>query len=120
MLRWHALWHLAFGGGQFLATNWAWVLSIVFLVLTIRIVLFPVFVKQIKSQRAMQEIAPQIKALQEKHKGDRETLQREMMQLYKEKKTNPFMGCLPMVVQIPVMWSLFHVLRHLNPDKKLE
>ena len=120
MLRWHALWHLAFGGGQFLATNWAWVLSIVFLVLTIRIVLFPVFVKQIKSQRAMQEIAPQIKALQEKHKGDRETLQQEMMKLYREKKTNPFMGCLPMLVQIPVMFSLYHVLRHLTPDKTLD
>jgi YidC/Oxa1 family membrane protein insertase len=118
MLRWHALWHLAFGGGQFLATNWDWVLAIVFLVLTIRTVLFPVFVKQIKSQRAMQEIAPQIKALQEKHKGDRETLQQEMMKLYREKKTNPFMGCLPMLVQIPVMWSLFHVLRHLNPDRQ--
>jgi YidC/Oxa1 family membrane protein insertase len=120
LLQWHALWHLVFRGGQVLATNWDWVLAIVFLVLTVRTVLFPVFVKQIKSQRAMQEIAPQIKALQEKHKGDRETLQQEMMKLYREKKTNPFMGCLPMVVQIPVMWSLFHVLRHLNPDKQLE
>ncbi|OLB65484.1 MAG: hypothetical protein AUI10_06570 [Actinobacteria bacterium 13_2_20CM_2_72_6] len=119
LLQWHAVWNFAFRGGHVLATDWSWVLAIVFLVLTVRTVLFPVFVKQIKSQRAMQEIAPQIKALQEKHKGDRETLQREMMQLYKEKKTNPFMGCLPMVVQIPVMWSLFHVLRHLNPDKKL-
>jgi YidC/Oxa1 family membrane protein insertase len=120
LLKWHALWHLAFGDGQFLATNWAWVLAIVFLVLTIRTLLFPVFVKQIKSQRAMQAIAPQIKSLQEKHKGDRETLQKEMMELYKREKTNPFMGCLPMVVQVPVMWALFHVLRHLNPDKKLE
>src|SRR5947209_2979913 len=117
MLRWHALWHLLFSGGQVLATNWGWVLAIVFLVLTIRTALFPVFVKQIKSQRAMQAIAPQIKSLQEKHKGDRETLQREMMELYRREKTNPFMGCLPMVVQIPVMWSLFHVLRHLNPNR---
>ncbi len=120
MLRWHAFWHLVFSGGQVLATNWDWVLAIVFLVLTIRGVLFPVFVKQIKSQRAMQAIAPQIKSLQEKHKGDRETLQREMMELYKREKTNPFMGCLPMLVQIPVMYSLYHVLRHLTPDKHLE
>jgi YidC/Oxa1 family membrane protein insertase len=118
LLQWHALWHLLFRGSLVLATNWEWVLAIVFLVLTIRGVLFPVFVKQIKSQRAMQALAPQIKALQEKHKGDRETLQREMMELYKREKTNPFMGCLPMVVQIPVMWSLFHVLRHLNPDRQ--
>src|SRR2546421_9066531 len=117
MLRWHALWHLLFSGGQVLATNWDWVLAIVFLVLTIRGVLFPVFVKQIKSQRAMQALAPQIKALQEKHKGDRETLQKEMMELYRKEKTNPFMGCLPMLVQLPVMWALFHVLRHLNPDR---
>jgi YidC/Oxa1 family membrane protein insertase len=120
MLKWHALWHTLLGGGQFLATNWAWVLAIVFLVLTIRTLLFPVFVKQIKSQRAMQALAPQIKALQEKHKGDRETLQREMMELYRREKTNPFMGCLPMLVQIPVMYSLYHVLRHVTPDKKLE
>ncbi|OLB80405.1 MAG: hypothetical protein AUI14_06835 [Actinobacteria bacterium 13_2_20CM_2_71_6] len=117
LLQWHALWNFAFHGGQVLATNWDWVLAIVFLVLTIRGVLFPVFVKQIKSQRAMQALAPQIKALQEKHKGDRETLQKEMMELYRKEKTNPFMGCLPMLVQLPVMWALFHVLRHLNPDR---
>jgi YidC/Oxa1 family membrane protein insertase len=115
LLQWHALWNLAFRGSEFLATNWDWVLAIVFLVLTIRGILFPVFVKQIKSQRAMQALAPQIKALQEKHKGDRETLQREMMELYRKEKANPLMGCLPMVVQLPVFWSLFHVLRHLKP-----
>jgi YidC/Oxa1 family membrane protein insertase len=118
LIQWHALWHLAFRGGQFLATSWEWVLAIVFLVLTIRTILIPVFVKQIKSQRAMQALAPQIKALQEKHKGDRETLQKEMMELYRREKANPLMGCLPMLVQIPVMWALFHVLRHLSPDQK--
>src|SRR5947209_10396703 len=112
MLQWHALWHFLFGDGQFLKTNWSWVLAIVFLVLTIRGVLFPVFVKQIKSQRAMQALAPQIKELQAKHKGDRETLQKEMMELYRKEKTNPFMGCLPMLVQAPVMLGLFHVLRN--------
>ncbi len=115
LLQWHSLWHLVFDDGSWLRTNWDWVLAIVFLVLTVRAVLFPVFVKQIKAQRAMQAIAPQIKALQEKHKGDRETLQKEMMELYRREKANPLMGCLPMVIQIPVMWSLFHVLRHLKP-----
>jgi len=95
LLQWHALWNFAFQGGQFLVTNWDWVLAIVFLVLTIRTALFPVFVKQIKSQRAMQALAPQIKSLQEKHKGDRETLQKEMMELYRREKANPLMGCLP-------------------------
>jgi YidC/Oxa1 family membrane protein insertase len=120
MLQWHALWNLAFRGGEFLATNWEWVLAIVFLVITVRAVLFPVFVKQIKSQRAMQALAPQIKALQEKHKGDRETLQKEMMELYRKEKANPLMGCLPLLVQAPIMLGLFHVLRHLTPDKKLD
>ncbi len=115
LLEWHALWNLVFHGSSFLRTNWEWVLAIVFLVLSIRAILFPVFVKQIKSQRAMQALAPQIKELQAKHKGDRETLQREMMELYRKEKANPLMGCLPMVVQIPVFISLFHVLRHLKP-----
>jgi YidC/Oxa1 family membrane protein insertase len=115
LLQWHTVWHLVFRGGSFLGTNWEWILAIVFLVLTIRGILFPVFVKQIKSQRAMQALAPQIKELQAKHKGDRETLQREMMELYRKEKANPLMGCLPMLVQIPVFLALFHVLRHLRP-----
>ena len=115
LLFWHALWQNVFGSGEFLGTNWAWILAIVFLVLTVRGVLFPVFVKQIKSQRAMQALQPQVKALRDKHKGDRETLQQELMKLYREEKANPLMGCLPMVLQIPVFFGLFHVLRGLRP-----
>ncbi|HKT01635.1 MAG TPA: membrane protein insertase YidC [Rugosimonospora sp.] len=117
LLRWHDLWSALGLTGMFLGTNWDWVLAIVFLVITVRAILFPVYVKQIKSQRAMQRLAPEIKKLQEKHKGDRESLQRETMELYRKEGTNPLMGCLPMVIQIPVMWSLFHVLRHLNPNR---
>src|SRR2546430_5406253 len=65
----------------------------------------------------MQALAPQLKALQEKHKGDRESLQKATMELYKQEGTNPLMGCLPMVIQIPVMWSLYHVLRFLRPNR---
>src|SRR4051794_11268788 len=64
----------------------------------------------------MQALQPKVKALQEKHKGDRETLQKEMMELYKTEKANPLMGCLPMFLQIPVFLGLFHVLRRLNPS----
>ena len=71
--------------------------------------------KQIKSQRAMQALQPKVKELQEKHKGDRETLQQEMMELYRKEKANPLMGCLPMFLQIPVFLGLFHVLRRLDP-----
>ncbi|MER7167944.1 membrane protein insertase YidC [Micromonospora sp. NPDC000207] len=118
LLAWHSAWDaIGVPVGEVLGTNWAWILAIVFLVVTVRVILFPVFVKQIKSQRAMQALQPQVKALQEKHKGDRETLQKEMMELYRKEKANPLMGCLPMFLQIPVFLGLFHVLRRLNPDR---
>ena len=117
LLFWHAAWQKIFGTGQLLGTTWSWILAVVFLVITIRIALFPVFVKQIKSQRAMQVLQPRVKALQEKHKGDRETMQKELMELYRTEKANPLMGCLPMFVQIPVFFGLFHVLRHLQPGQ---
>lgn len=116
LLTWHTVWNAILPGAEFLKTNWEWILAIVFLVLTVRAVLFPVFVKQIKSQRAMQAIQPQIKALQEKHKGDRAGLQAAQMELMRKENANPLMGCLPMLVQIPVFLGLFHVLRHLKPS----
>jgi YidC/Oxa1 family membrane protein insertase len=116
LLFWHSVWHKMFGDASWLGTNWSWVLGIVFLVLTVRAVLFPIFVKQIKSQRAMQAIQPKMKELQQKHKGDRESLQKEVMELYKTEKVNPLMGCLPMFLQIPVFIGLLHVLRHLRPN----
>ena len=118
LLRWHALWDaIGIPDDKVLGTNWSWVLAIIFLVVTLRVILFPVFVKQIKSQRAMQSLQPKIKELQNKHKGDRETLQKEMMELYKTEKANPLMGCLPMVLQVPVFLGLFHTLRHLVPGQ---
>ncbi|NJP30570.1 membrane protein insertase YidC [Micromonospora thermarum] len=121
LLVWHRAWDaIGVPDGAVLGTNWAWILAIIFLVVTVRVILFPVFVKQIKSQRAMQALQPQVKALQEKHKGDRETLQREMMELYRKEKANPLMGCLPMFLQIPVFLGLFHVLRRLSPGNDLK
>ncbi len=113
LLRWHQLWALAFGG----KSDLSWVLAIIFLVITIRLILFPLFVKQIHSQRKMQELQPKLKALQAKHKGDKETLQREMMALYKENGANPVAGCLPIFLQAPVFLSLYHVLKRLDPTK---
>ncbi|MFB9234634.1 membrane protein insertase YidC [Plantactinospora siamensis] len=116
LLRWHSLWDaIGVSAGQVIGTNWAWILSIIFLVVTVRVILFPIFVKQIKSQRAMQALQPKVKELQEKHKGDRETLQKEMMELYRKEKANPLMGCLPMFLQIPVFLGLFHTLKRLHP-----
>jgi YidC/Oxa1 family membrane protein insertase len=117
MLRWHDAFSFL-ESRTFLGTNWDWILAIIFLVITVRIVLFPLFVKQIKSQRAMQAIQPQLKELQQKHKGDRETLQKEMMELYKREKANPLMGCLPIFLQIPVFISLFWILgRRMDPNR---
>ena len=120
LLRWHDLWSAAGLGAEALRTNWDWVLAIVFLVITIRAILFPIYVKQIKSQRAMQQLAPRMKELQEKYKGDKESLQRETMKLYREEGANPLMGCLPILIQAPVMWSLFHVLRFLSRTNRTD
>jgi YidC/Oxa1 family membrane protein insertase len=94
----------------------AWALSIVLLTVTVRLLLFPLFVKQIKSQRRMQELAPKIKELQKIHKGDRETLNTEMMKLYKENNANPISGCLPLLLQLPVFFALFTVIREFKTD----
>jgi YidC/Oxa1 family membrane protein insertase len=94
----------------------AWALSIVLLTVTVRLLLFPLFVKQIKSQRRMQELAPKVKELQKLHKGDRETLNVEMMKLYKENNANPISGCLPLLLQLPVFFALFTVIRNFKTD----
>jgi YidC/Oxa1 family membrane protein insertase len=118
LLRWHWVWDAILPNGHFLGTTWDWVLAIVFLVITVRIILFPIFVKQIRSQRAMQALQPKMKELQQKHKGDQQTLREEMMKLYQTEKVNPLMGCLPLLLQIPVFFGLFHVLSHLSPYTK--
>ena len=97
-------------------SGWTWGLSVVLLTVTVRIVLFPLFVKQIKSQRRMQELSPKIKALQAKHKGDRETLNTELMKLYKDHGTNPISGCLPLLLQMPVFFALFRVMNEFKPQ----
>ena len=93
------------------ASGPAWALSIVLLTVLVRLILFPLFVKQIKSQRRMQQLAPKIKELQKQHKGDRETMNVEMMKLYKENNANPISGCLPLLLQLPVFFALFTVIR---------
>ena len=87
-----------------------WTLSIVGLVLLIRILLIPLFVKQIKSQRAMTALAPKMKEIQTKFKDDRQKQSEEMMKLYKEHKTNPLASCFPILAQAPIMFALFTVL----------
>jgi YidC/Oxa1 family membrane protein insertase len=90
----------------------------VLLTVCVRLLMYPLFVKQIKTQRAMTALQPKIKELQAKHKGDKETLNTEMMKLYKEHNANPFAGCLPVLLQMPIFISLFQVLKQLEPSLK--
>jgi YidC/Oxa1 family membrane protein insertase len=87
-----------------------WTLSIVGLVILIRIILIPLFVKQIKSQRAMTTLQPHMKETQKKFKDDRQKQSEEMMKLYKEHKTNPLASCFPILAQAPIFFALFTVL----------
>lgn len=111
---WHALWSTIIDP----ASGAAWVLSIMFLVFTLRILLFPIFVKMIKGQRAMQELQPEIAKLKEEFGKDRQGMSEAMMKLQKERGVNPLASCLPMLVQAPVFIALLHVLRRLGPEAK--
>jgi len=99
-----------------------WVLSIVGLVLVIRAALIPIFVRQIRSQRRMMEVAPQLKKIQDKYKGkkdqfSREAMSRETMEMYKKTGTNPLASCLPLLIQMPIFFSLFSVLQDAQHEK---
>jgi YidC/Oxa1 family membrane protein insertase len=111
------VWHKIFSTFLDANSGWTWALSIVGLTVTIRTLLIPLFVKQIKSSRNMQLLQPQIKALQQKYKHDRERLTQEQMKLWKETGTNPFASCLPLILQMPIFFALFRVIDHASKYK---
>jgi YidC/Oxa1 family membrane protein insertase len=92
-------------------TGVAWFLSIALLVILIRILLIPLFVKQVHAQRKMAQHAPHLQELKKKYKGDKQRLNEETMKFYKENGVNPLAGCLPMIPQMIVFYALFSVLR---------
>ena len=94
-----------------------WTLSIMGLVVLIRTILIPLFVKQIKSQRALTALQPQMKEIQKKYKDDRQKQSEEMMKLYKEHKTNPLASCFPIIAQAPIFFALFTVLNGIAKDQ---
>lgn len=90
-------------------------LAIILLTVTVRVILLPLTIKQTKSMQDMKRIQPLMKELQEKYKDNKEKLQEEMMKFYKENKVNPLAGCLPLLLQLPIMFALFRVL--IQPPK---
>jgi YidC/Oxa1 family membrane protein insertase len=95
----------------------SWGMSIIALTIFVRALLIPLTYKQLKGMRALQALQPQIKEIQAKYKNDKQRMQQEMMNFYKENKVNPFASCIPLLAQLPVFITLFYVLRHeLPPD----
>ena len=92
----------------FLVGNWGW--TIILTTFLIKLVFYPLSDKSFKSMAKMREAQPRIKALQERHSGDKQSLNQAMMEFYKAEKLNPMSGCLPMLIQIPVFFALYYVL----------
>jgi YidC/Oxa1 family membrane protein insertase len=93
-----------------------WGVAIVVLTLMVRIVIVPLTVKQILSMQKLQAVAPELKALQQKYKHDKQRQQQEIMNFYRENKVNPAASCLPIVLQIPIFIALFFVLRDFEEE----
>lgn len=107
-------WHNAFGYVLGQDNGIAWALAVVFLVFTLRALLFKPFVGQVRSMRKMQEFAPEVQKLKAKYGDDRQKMNAELQKLQAQHGVNPLGGCLPVLVQIPVFIGLFHVLRSFN------
>ncbi len=91
-------------------------LAIILLTVAVRVIILPLTIKQTKSMQEMKRLQPKIKELQEKHKKDKQKLQQEIMKFYGEHKVNPLSGCLPLLLQLPIMFALFRVLLELGKD----
>lgn len=116
MVGWHKLFTLI---GLPASSGWTWALSIAGLVIVLRILLIPLFVKQIHASRRMQLVQPEMQKIQKKYKGkkdpeSRQKQQEEMMELYRETGTNPMGSCLPILLQAPFFFALFRVLNNLD------
>jgi YidC/Oxa1 family membrane protein insertase len=111
------VWHKAFGYLFGEASGITWALAVLFLVFTLRAILYKPFVYQVRSMRKMQEFQPEIAKLRKKYANDRQKQTEEMQRLQREHGVNPLGGCLPILVQVPVFIGLFHVLREFKPGK---
>ena len=94
-----------------------WALTIITLTVLMRLLIFPLFMKQMRSSRKMQELAPKVQELRKKHKNDKQRMNQEVMALYQGAGANPLGGCLPVVAQFPIFISMFTVLRAIAEDR---
>ena len=115
LVQFHSFLGLLFGKSAHESIKWS--LSIILLVVLIRVILIPLFVKQIKSQRALTALQPHMKEIQKRYKDDRQKQSEEMMKLYKEHKTNPLASCFPILAQAPIFFALFTVLNGISTGK---
>lgn len=95
-------------------------IAIMIVTILIRIILLPPSIKALKSQRALQDLQPKIKKIQEQHKGDKEASSKALMEFYKENKVNPFSSCLPMLIQLPIIFALYSVFRAGLAEQSIE
>ncbi|PIZ99613.1 MAG: hypothetical protein COX78_01660, partial [Candidatus Levybacteria bacterium CG_4_10_14_0_2_um_filter_35_8] len=100
-------------GLLFLHVPFALGFSIIGLTILIRLVLYPFIGAQLKASKKMQELNPHLKKLKDTHKNDAKRLQQETMKLYKEHGVNPLAGCLPVIIQLPIIWGLYSVLQEI-------
>ncbi len=91
-------------------------IAIILMTVLIKVALLPLAIKQIRSMKGMQELQPRIQELQKKYKGDPQRMQQEMAKMYKELGVNPLSGCLPMLIQMPFLISIFYALREYSYD----
>ena len=87
-------------------------IAIILMTIVIKMILYPLTIKQVKSMKAMQDIQPEMKRLQEKHKKNPEMLQKEMARIYKDAGVNPLAGCLPLIAQMPILMGMFYALQN--------
>jgi YidC/Oxa1 family membrane protein insertase len=113
LVLWNELFHEILG----LPEGWSWALSIIGLTIVIRILLIPLFVKQIKNSRNLQLLQPKVRELQKKYGHDRERLTQETMKLYRETGTNPLASCGPLILQMPIFLALFRTLNEAAHNK---
>ena len=111
---------IIYQGLMFLHIPYALGFSIIGLTILIRLILYPFISAQLKASKKMQDLNPHLSRLKDQHKNDSKRLQQETLKLYKEHGVNPAAGCLPVIIQLPIIWGLYSVLQsvvRLSPDK---